>query len=249
MPVRARHRNRTRRRAVKGRHEKGRMSPCSLNVQNNCSDSALAPSPAGGGRPGWGRLQQSLSDRRQRCAGLAADARAQFFSGWPPPQPSPASGGGSSLPLRSLNVRTNCSDSAVAPSPAGGGRLGWGHFQRSLSDRRWRCMGLAVAAIRRLPLPPLAGEGRDGGASSDRCLIDDSGVQAWRLMPGCGFPAGPLPNPPPQAGEGAVCLSALSTCGPTAAIRRLPLPPLAGEGLDEGASNDRCLIDDGGVRA
>src|SRR5690606_34577086 len=58
------------------------------------------------------------------------------------------------------------------------------------------------------PLPPLAGEGRDGaGSEATHC---------------------PHPNPPPLAGEGA------GVAGGPRADGRAPLPPLAGEGRDGG---------------
>ncbi len=206
---------------------------------------SVAPSPAGGGRLGWGRFRRSLSDRRRWCAGLARRLLpgTRIFPAGPHPNPPPQAEEGAvcacgyfqrdaarypAVRRRDVSIRLPMLDhhSPVAPSPARGGRLGWGRFRRSLSDRRRWCAGLA----RRL-LP---------GA---RVLSD------W-----------PPPQPSPASGGGSGlrlqvfpaathgdAMSA-SDCQLSTTIRSLPLPPPAGEGWDGGAFSDHCLNDGGGVR-
>lgn len=91
----------------------------------------------------------------------------------PPPQPSPASGGGSSLRLRELprspsalpsvlwTCRKTCSDSAVAPSPH-------------------------------------AGEGWDGSVFGDQCQTVGSGVPTLAHAEGAAFFRRPPPQPSPR---------------------------------------------------
>jgi len=104
-------------------------------------------------------------------------SEVRIFSGGPPPQPSPASGGGGGLRLRSLHCRS----------------LPFSLFCRRAEKH---------AAIRRLPLPPRAGEGWDGGAFGDGCLTGGIDVHALAHFRSAHFFRRLPPQPSPASGGG-----------------------------------------------
>ncbi len=81
----------------------------------------FAPSPACGGRLGWGRFSEVAFHPSQSVQWCISDVgcHGSGFFRLPPPQPSPAGGGGG---------QCVCRREVFAPSPACGGRLGWGRF-------------------------------------------------------------------------------------------------------------------------
>src|SRR5690606_2476374 len=98
---------------------------------------------------------------------------------------------------------------ALAPSPARGGRSGWGHGRRRADGGTggrtaggrvparppYRPLRPAAPAPPPRPPPPPGGEGGGGGNGRRRA---DGGPEAGSAAAGC-----PHPSSPPQAGEGA----------------------------------------------
>ena len=114
---------------------------------------------------------------------------AQIFSGWPPPSPPPQAGEGA---VCAHGVSINVSMPRFDPSV-----------------HRISCVS------RLLPLPPLAGEGWDGGASGNRHRIKSSGMCAERLVAMAQIFSGWPPPQPSPAGGGrgpCVCMAFPSVC-------------------------------------
>src|SRR5690554_515323 len=139
---------------------------------------------------GWPAMRTPLGGRREfRVAAFYAPARklpVTFGRGAAPPRPREGRDGGGH------RRRWTGRGSLVAPTPAlprerGRGPRAWRAVCPTPTLPRGRGRGTTIRKLR--PLPPLAGEGWDGGRAAGALAAS----VAWL----------PPPGPPPRAGEGA----------------------------------------------
>src|SRR5690606_30018046 len=139
---------------------------------------------------GWPAMRTPLGGRREfRVAAFYAPARklpVTFGRGAAPPRSREGRDGGGH------RRRWTGRGSLVAPPPAlprerGGGPGAWRAVGATPTLPRGRGRGTTIRELR--PLPPLAGEGWDGGRAAGALAAS----VAWL----------PPPGPPPRAGEGA----------------------------------------------